>query len=301
MQQDLTLSWLVKCAVAAAALLLACALTTARFGSALQQPAVTTRGGSLISLNRYVREPTPDIVLVGSSVAWRLKEEYFSPPRVRNLSLAGGSPLTGLEIVANRPNSPKIVLIETNILTREPDNALIERFSGGARTEALLLRPVRTAVAGYETWKHGEPDPARARVERDRLLSRPPSTFDNKVYLNRALEQMNEADPIVPARANVVRIGQLIEELQRRGARAFLIHVPFAPEIEGSRMVRTTDEILNKAFPDRGLWLPIDPPRSELRWDDGVHLDERSALIVVRAIESAIDSSLAERDSARRP
>ena len=92
MQQDFSLSWLIKCAVAAAALLLACAFTTARFGSALQQPAVTTRGGSLISLNRYVRDPTPDIVLVGSSVGWRLKEEYFSPPRVRNLALAGGSP-----------------------------------------------------------------------------------------------------------------------------------------------------------------------------------------------------------------
>lgn len=299
MQQDLTLSWLVKCAAAAAALLLACALTTARFGSALQQPAVTTRGGSLISLNRYVRDPTPDIVLVGSSVAWRLKEEYFSPPRVRNLALAGGSPVTGLEIVANRPNLPKIALIETNILTREPDSALIERFSGGARTEALLLRPVRTAVAGYETWNHAAPNPARAHAERDRLFSQPPGTFDNKVYLDRALEQMNEGDPTVPARANVVRIRQLIDDLQRRGARAFLIHIPFAPEIEGSRMVRMTKEIVDEAFPERALWLPIDPPRSELRWDDGVHLDERSALIVVRAIESAI--ALAERDSARRP
>src|SRR5207245_635803 len=178
----------------------------------------------------------------GSSVAWRLKEEYFSPPRVRNLALAGGSPVTGLEIVANRPNLPKIALIETNILTRESDSALIERFSGGARTEALLLRPVRTAVAGYETWKHGEPDPARARAERNRLLSQPPGTFDNKVYLDRALEQMNEADPTVPARANVVRIRQLIDELQRRGTRPLLIHVPFAPEIEGSRMVRMTEE-----------------------------------------------------------
>jgi hypothetical protein len=295
MQQDLTLSWLVKCAAAAAALLLACAFTTARFGSALQQPAVTTRDGSLVSLNRYVREPTPDIVLVGSSVAWRLKEEYFSLPRVRNLALAGGSPLTGLEIVANRPSLPKVVLIETNILAREPDSALIEKFSGGAHTEALLLRPVRTAVAGYETWSHAAPSPARARAERDRLLRQPPGTFDNKVYLDRALEQMNEADPTVPARANVVRIRQLIDELQRRDTRAFLIHVPFAPEIEGSRMVRITNEIVNEAFPDRALWLPIDPPRRELRWDDGVHLDERSALIVVRAIESAIERYLAER------
>ena len=297
MQQVSTLSWLVKCAVAAAALLLACGLATARFGSALQQPAVTTRDGSLVTLNRYVREPTPDLVLVGSSLAWRLKEEYFSLPRVRNLALAGGSPVTGLEIVATRASLPKIILIETNILSRAPDSALIDKFSDDVRADALLLRPVRTAVAAYETWNHAAPDAAQARAEQDRLLSRPPDTFDNKVYLDRALEQMNDGDPTAPARANVLRLRQLIDDLRQRGVRVFLIHIPLAPEIEGSRLVRMTDEIVHEAFPDRGLWLAVDPPRSELRWDDGVHLDERSSLIVVRAIESALN----ERRDARGP
>ena len=297
MQQVSTLSWLVKCAVAATALLLACGLATARFGSALQQPAVTTRDGSLVTLNRYVREPTPDLVLVGSSLAWRLKEEYFSRRRVRNLALAGGSPLTGLEIVATRASLPKIILIETNILSRAPDSALIDKFSDDVRADALLLRPVRTAVAAYETWNHAAPDAAQARAEQDRLLSRPPDTFDNKVYLDRALEQMNDGDPSAPARANVLRLRQLIDDLRQRGVRVFLIHIPLAPEIEGSRLVRMTDEIVHEAFPDRGLWLAVDAPRRELRWDDGVHLDERSSLIVVRAIESA----LAERRDARRP
>lgn len=236
-------------------------------------------------------------MLVGSSVAWRLKEEYFSRPRVRNLALAGGSPVTGLEIVAKRINLPKIVLIETNILSRAPDSALIERFSGSVRTDVLLLRPVRTAVAAYETWNHAAPDAAKARTEQDRLLRQPPDSFDNKLYLDRALEQMNEGDPSAPARANVVRMRQRIDDLQRRGVRVFLIHIPFAPEIEGSRLVRMTDEIVHEAFPDHALWLPIDPPRSELRWADGVHLDERSALIVVRAIEGA----LTERAAARPP
>ena len=297
MRHDSRLSWLIKCAVVAAALLLACGLATARFGAALQQPAVTTRDGSLVTLNRYVREPTPDIVLVGSSVTWRLKEEYFSLPRVRNLALAGGSPVTGLEIVAGQASLPKVVLIETNILSREADSALTEKFSGGAHADALLLRPVRTAVAAYETWNHAAPDAARARAEHDRLLSQPPATFDNKVYLDRALEQMNEGDPTAPARANVVRIRQLIDDLQRRGTRVFLIHVPFAPEIEGSRLVRMTGEIVNEAFPDRGLWLQLNPPLGELRWQDGVHLDERSALIVVHAIESV----LAARAAAATP
>lgn len=288
MQKTSMLSWLFKCAGVAALMLLACYTVKARFGLALQQPAVTTRDGSLVILNRYVREPTPDIVLVGSSVMWRLKEEYFSRPQVRNLALAGGSPVTSLNILAERRSLPKIILIETNVLTRAPDTALIEKFSGGVGAETLFLRPVRAATAAYETWNHATPDPAQARAQQDRLLSEPPSTFDNKVYLDRAVEQMNVEDPTKPTRTNVALIRTLIEDLQRRGTRALLIHIPFAPEIEDSRFVRTTKEIVDQAFPDRGLWLPIRPPMSELRWADGVHLDERSALLVVRAIESAL-------------
>ena len=295
MRQASRFSWLIKCAGVAVALLLACGLATARFGSALQQPTVTTRDGTNITLNRYVGEPVPDLVLVGSSVAWRLKEEYFSYPRVRNLALAGGSPVTSLDIVAKQKSLPKIVLIETNVLTRLPDGALIAKFSGGARTETLFLRPVRTAVAAYETWNHTPPNAADARAERDRLLSEPPSPFDNKVYLDRAVQQMNDDDPTVPAQANVARIRELIDEIERRGSRAFLLEIPFAAEIEESRMVRMSKAIVHAAFPDRERWLPINPQRSELRWADGVHLDERSALLVVRAIESA----LAERDGAR--
>ena len=100
------LRWLVKCGAGAVILLIACGLATARFGSGLQMPATTTRDGTLITLSRYLREPVPDIVLVGSSLTFRLKEEYFAAPRLRNLALAGGSPVTGLEIVANQPNLP---------------------------------------------------------------------------------------------------------------------------------------------------------------------------------------------------
>jgi hypothetical protein len=168
-------------------------------------------------------------VLVGSSVAWRLKEEYFSLPRFRNLALAGGSPVTTLEILAKQPSLPRIILIETNVLSREADGELIAQFSGGKRAEALFLRPVRTAIAGYETWNHAPPSPAEARAEQDRLLREPPSTFDNKIYVDLALRRMNEADPTGPARANVARIKELIDEIQRRESRAFLIEIPFEP------------------------------------------------------------------------
>src|SRR4051794_33069844 len=118
MQPSSVISWLFKCALMAAALLAVDRVATVAIGTRLQQPATTTRDGSLITLNRFVGEQTPSLVLVGSSITWRLKEEYFLRPGVRNLALAGGSPVTGLEIVARQSRLPNTVLIETNILSR---------------------------------------------------------------------------------------------------------------------------------------------------------------------------------------
>lgn len=287
MTQSPVISWFFKCALMAAAVLLADWLVTASVGARLQQPAATARDGSLITLNRYVQEPTPDVVLVGSSIAWRLKEEYFSRKGVRNLALAGGSPVTGLEIVAKQPRLPKVVLIETNPLSRPVDRALVERFAGRQHSDPFL-RPVRTAIAAYETWNHAPPDPARARAAQERLLKEPPSGFDNRVYVARAVKEMNAEDPAAAVRENIILIKQLIAEIERRGARAFLVAIPFAPEIERTRAVTVTREIVRDAFPDRDAWLSMDAPPAELRWADGVHLDERSSLIVVRAIEKAL-------------
>src|SRR5690349_9527257 len=137
-QMPTAMSWLVRCGLTAALVLLACRIATPWIDAGLQQPAVTARDGSLNTFNRYVAEPKPVIALVGSSVSWRLKEEYFSQAGVRNLALAGGSPVTGLAIIAEQRELPKIVVIETNVLAREADDALVERFSGGKAGPALL-------------------------------------------------------------------------------------------------------------------------------------------------------------------
>src|SRR6266481_2019063 len=167
--------WLVKCGLSAVVLLLACGLATAWFGNGLQLPSTTTRDGTLITLNRYAKEPIPDVVLVGSSLTFRLKEEYFATPRLRNLALAGGSPVTGLEIVANQPRLPRIVLVEANVLSRATDTALVERYSRSGNAEPLFVRPIRAAVAAYENWLHAPLSHAQVSFALNQLVEQPPS------------------------------------------------------------------------------------------------------------------------------
>ena len=76
--------------------------------------------------------------------------------------------------------------------------------------------------------------------------------------------------------------------IEQRGARLLLFEVPYSEQIDGSRSATITREIAHAEFADGHRWLQIDPARSELRWADGVHLDERSAVIVAQSIDRAL-------------
>jgi hypothetical protein len=282
--------WLIKCGAAAAIVLIACGLATVRFGSGLQMPTTTTRDGALNALSRYLREPVPDVVLVGSSITFRLREEYFTTRGLRNLALGGGSPVTGLEIVANQPRLPAAILVEANVLARPPDAALVERYSRGT-TEPLFFRPVRAAVAAYEQRLRPPLTHEQVALDLRRLVGQPPSDFDNRIYVDRAQQQFNAEDPTYVAQLNAKRIEELIRIVEQRGSRVFLFELPYAEPIEGSRSAAATREIIHAAFPDSNRWLSIELNRSELRWADGVHLDERSAVIAAGAMERALASA----------
>jgi hypothetical protein len=285
MRQRRDFPWLVKCASAALLSLLVCAIATLRLGGGQELPATTTRDGALLALNRYVREPIPDVVLVGSSLTFRLSEEYFETPRLRNLALAGGSPLTGLEIIAHQSQLPKIILVETNILSRPADDVLVEKYADKQRVEPLFLRPLRSGVASYENWMHKPSSHSQMAGELDRLIMQAPSDFDNRIYVERAVSQLDALDPSAVVRMSVEIMRGLIPELERRGAKVFLFELPYIDQVEKTRAAMVTREIVHAAFPDPSRWLPIDVTRSDLRWADGVHLDERSALITARSME----------------
>jgi hypothetical protein len=245
-------------------------------------------------LNRYAKEPVPDVVLVGSSLTFRLKEEYFVTPRVRNLALAGGSPVTGLEIVANQPRLPRLILIEVNVLSRPTEMTLVRRYSRSGNAEPLFFRPIRTAVAAYENWLHAPVNHAQISFALSQLVEQPLSNVDNHVYVDRAVQQSNAEDPTVAARMNVKRIEELIQAVEQRGARVRLFELPYSEPIEGSRSARITRDIVHRKFPDPDRWIGVTVTRSELRWADGVHLDERSAVIVTRSIDRSLSSLLAK-------
>lgn len=283
-----TLSWFLKCGVAATLCLLVYAAIALMGPKA--PPLPTSRDGALTILDRYVQEPVPDVLLVGSSLTARLKEEYFDTPNLEVIGLAGGSPITGLEVALARDHLPKTVLIEMNVLTRGEDPSLVHEFSGGG--PSTWPRPIRAVVAFWEKWLHASPGRGRLKARAASLLQLPPSNFDNRVYVARALQQWDAESPEGPVRANVAKIQQLIEAMERRGTQVLLYELPYAEQLERSRWAKLAHAIVHAEFPNPDMWLDINFNRSELRWADGIHLDERSAVIVSQSIDRALSSFL---------
>jgi hypothetical protein len=280
--------WFLKCVAAAALPLLVYAAIALAGPQA--PPLPTSRDGALTVLDRYMQEPVPNVLLVGSSLTARLNEEYFDTPNLRVVGLAGGSAITALEVALSRDRLPGTILIEMNILERGEDPALVQRFVGGGTS--TWPRPIRSAIAFYERWHHAPPDRRQAKVVAAALLRAPPSDFDNRIYVERATRELNTAPSDAIMRTNLATLQRLVEKIEARGSQAYFYNLPLAGELGDSVAAKATAAVARAGFSDDRQWLHLDDSIADLRWADGVHLDERSAVIVSQSIDRELSSHL---------
>jgi hypothetical protein len=80
---------------------------------------------NIIKIDRYLyNDTTPKKVILGSSLSARLVPD--SIPGISNLALAGMSIFDGFNIIARKSTFPKVIFIETNIITRGESPVLKE-------------------------------------------------------------------------------------------------------------------------------------------------------------------------------
>jgi hypothetical protein len=284
------LQWALKCAITAAlALSLYAAISIA---GPKAPPLPTSRDGAVTLLDRYVNEPAPSVLLVGSSFTARLEEEYFDTPDLKVLGLSGGSPITALEIALARDNLPKTILVELNVLTRGEDRALAERFSGDGTPS--FPRPIRSAIAFYERWHHPPPDRNNARLVAAALLRDKPSDFDNHVWVQRAMHEWSAAPAQAIMHTDLTALKRLVEKIEARGSKVYFYMLPVAVPLQNSVAAKAAASAAHGAFPDQRRWIHLDGSLPDLRWADGVHLDERSAVMIAHQIDRFL-SGVSER------
>ena len=139
--------WFVKFGITCAILLTCCWAAPRVIRNIPQFPPTTTDEQKVEILERYFQLPVLDIVVVGSSLAFRLKEQFFERGNVRNAAIPGGSPLTGLGVIeASAALRPRVIAVETNVLDRGIDvgaTSKIQQCPPTGRYTAAASQPRR--------------------------------------------------------------------------------------------------------------------------------------------------------------
>jgi hypothetical protein len=279
--------WFVKFGATCLLLSMCCWAAPHLFKNLPQFPPATTDEQQTAIFARYFQLPVPDIVVVGSSLAYHLKEQFFERGNVRNAALPGGSPLTGLAIIEASPAlRPPVIAVETNILNRGIDNDLFQKFRNARRRDDML-RPLRTLAAYYQSAQDDLLTFDAAR--RQSILARAPATYDTERGIANALIEWNKPiyDDAMLNDATALR--SLVEKLEAHGVTIFFFEMPYPPKMDNTGYAVTARKILKQVFGDgNNRWLSLDYDTSQLRWLDAAHLDDRSAIIFSSALDNAI-------------
>jgi hypothetical protein len=284
-------SWLTRFAATLALLYAGCLAAPRLLGDIPQFPAVTGEAMQVDALDRYFKLPQLDIVIVGSSLAWHLKDWYFARGNVRNAALAGGTPLTALAIIAAAPSArPRAIAVETNVLDRSLDEKLFGTFKDAKRPQPPLP-PMRTIAAWYQSARDGSLPYSRTKIQSIRASAPGPDRSSQAVDTiwpdwNRPLDRN-----LLLEHAQQIKV--LAEKLESQGVRVFFFEMPYPSRLRDSLFAKTMHEAFAEVIgPDDERRLDLRYPLEEMRSVDGVHLDERSAVVFAAALDAAISEKL---------
>jgi hypothetical protein len=126
------------------------------------------------------------------------------------------------------------------------------------------------------------------------LLRGSPSDFDNHVYVERARLAWSAAPAEALIAADLATLKRLVEQIESRGSKAYFYLLPVAGPLQDSAAATATAAAAHKAFSDERQWIQLDGSLPDLRWADGVHLDERSAVLIARQIDRFLRDAITQ-------
>jgi hypothetical protein len=241
---------------------------------------------SFPALSRYEFEKTPDVALVGSSMTFRLFEDYFLKTRPRNIAIGGGSALTGLAIISSYQKLPRLVLVETNILSRPVDEFLVQQFGKNDAEPYQWFRPIRAIISFVYYWIKYKSEAGNV----DQLPRDKPSDYDISASVATKREEFssNTLDDAMIRNAETLK--RLVENLEGRGCQIRFYELPYPDPLGDTHYAVTARSLVHTTFPDATQWPRLDFHEQQLRWVDAAHMDERSAILVAQKIERLVQS-----------
>ena len=178
---------------------------------------------------------------------------------------------------------PRLVLVETNMMSWPIDSVLVEQFGKNDAEPYRWFRPVRAAISSIYYWIK-----FKSEAENVKQLPRhAPTDYDISASVAAALDdRRNNYDDAM--KRNTTTLKHLVANLEARGYKIFFYELPYPDPLNNTDFAATARTLTHAAFPDPQKWLTLDYQEWQLRWVDAAHMDERSAIIVAQHIEKLL-------------
>jgi hypothetical protein len=227
--------------------------------------------------------PDQTNVICGTSMSEKLNDDMLGPDYYK-LAMPGGSVFTSLEIIQRARKRPPVVLIETNVVTRDADPELLHD----------LFSPVLFQLRNYSPMFREEGRPANfvgglaeacvrkscewtARIlgqnQSASAASREEIPDELRAKLIRAEQAGWAVKPNEESLANeTAKLAQHIDALNRQGSVCILFEMPVDPALSTLPRPVMVRQALEERFPrDKYHWISFGPERN-YKTRDGIHL-----------------------------
>jgi hypothetical protein len=228
-------------------------------------------------LFHYLEQKKPsNIVLVGSSITANIIDEDFEG--VTNLGLDGANALTGLKIISESGDLPKLVIVEMGLNTliqsrglhQEIYQMFLDRCWTLWRREWLYCtRRENNLHLRLRTWVRNQSTSKNVRG----LLASTPSWYQRALgqYVDR--QRRREAQHFYESenvKLWLEQKKQLIDCLRQKGVKVILLR---SPEAEELRAFRSAEYAMERAMfpPDQYEWIDPQLKGLEVATTDGIH------------------------------
>lgn len=262
------------------------------YGPKAAQPKMQSQWQSnQYCIEKYLRDSKVNpvrhkIVFVGSSLTSRLDltEEFGC---VYNLSLNGGSALTGLSVITHSTARPRLVFVEINVPERGVDQDLIAKSSEFLPQVSAVFHvgnmPVNLATSFLYSFIYS-------------LHKSKPFRDVNEFARLKGIAERSKNDisplPTDTLKSNIAEFSRLVKDIESKGTKVVFFEMPIHPDLELYPRAVQIRNAFKSSFPNYSLLSFTELAEgSTVKTTDGMHLSDNEARNVVRNLREYIDSS----------
>jgi hypothetical protein len=227
-----------------------------------------------------------DAVIVGSSLSARFMPEALGSC-FYNVALAGGSVLSGLDLLAMTPWKPKLLLIESNEIQRTADPEFEGRVNSplarAARFFRVDFKPVNFLLSAIFSAR------STPQILHEKLMLRGPDP--TQVALGLGVQQQSMANPLTGTalQDSLTKVRARVAELESAGIRVLFFEMPVDASLETLARSVQVREMVRQTFGDARMLEPWNKDDvMSVKTVDGIHLSYSNAYNLGRSLAAKV-------------